>query len=203
MKINEIEKEVFAYVFFVDISGFGSFLRRASHYKTEVIPFRRKWRQCVDKFEKDNGWYVKRLGDGVLLVWETHRSNTHATAPEALNTVHTFLSEWKFIIDGKESPRPDGVRAAGVYGSIWKEPSTQFAHDYFGDKINLCEKMMKHHRGKCFLVHESLKELVTPTHRRINKFSFTLLPPDRRVNTDHAYIDDMSRLWWVVKKSAK
>lgn len=194
------EHEVFAYVFFVDMTGFGSFLRRSSHYETEVLPFRREWRDCVDNFEEKSGWFVKLIGDGVMLVWETDPNDTHVTAPESLLVVHKFLSEWKHLIDKKTSPRPDGARAAGVYGSIWKEPSTQFKYDYFGDKINLCEKMTRHHPGRCFFVHESLKELVTPAHRRKNGFSFTRMEPDRRVHTDPVYAPDIERLWFVVKK---
>lgn len=189
------EHEIHAFVFFADLRGWGAFLRRCSHYPTEVYPLWRKWEELIEELEARDRWRVKIAGDGALCIVAVDPMEKEQMAARLLNEIWDFLSNCKKVIDNKPSPRPDGIRVAGVYGVIHRGRK-----DWFGDKINLCERMTRQWRGKSCLINESWKELISPINCRRNGFVFTYAGKDPDVQIEPIYEGDMKGNWSFIKR---
>lgn len=189
------EKQVWVFVAFLDIRGFGAFVRRVSHYESEFLPYRRAWRDLIDKFEKRTGYFVKRLGDGVMIVREVDRENTSQASTEFLNNTWCLFKKSESLTKRKRSPRPEGVAIRNGFGIAWKEPCKQFGHDYVADKINLTEKTIHWNRTTCFAVHESFKEELTDYQCKKQGFRFKRIERDKNLLDQGPYETDTKLLW--------
>ncbi|HEX9504289.1 MAG TPA: hypothetical protein VF974_08315 [Patescibacteria group bacterium] len=196
------EKQVRAFILFSDISGYGAFWRRISHLETELYPFQRQWRELVKDFREKTGYFVKRMGDGVLAIKEIRREeNVSSEGVNFLNNSWVFTKDVYQLVENKSSPRPDGFRTRISLGYIVREPDDQLGWDYVGDKINLTEKMIHFYRSETMVCHESVKELFSEKQLSQNHFSFKKLIARERRSAD-IYSQDMKSLW-TFKKNGK
>ena len=182
---------VHCFIAFFDIRGFGRFERRVTDPKTELHPWRKKYRNIIDDFRKKTGYMVKRAGDGGCVFFETTPFDAGIDAVKFLDDCWELLMQLKELRRKKQNPRYEGDRLTVSYGALWKEPCTQFGHDYYGFMANLTEKMLHQHKETCFRVTEKLKELLTEYQIQKNGYRFKHVGLDTRVPCDSIYEDDM------------
>lgn len=198
--MKEEDKLVHCFIAFFDIRGFGSFNRRVTDPILELIAWRKVYRKVIDDFESNTGFLVKRTGDGVAIFYEVNPVDAWFDATLFLDKCWMFLMEMKDLRRKKVSPRYDGVRIRCSYGAVWREPCIQLGKDYYGDKINLTEKMIHQHKETCFLVTESLKELLRKSQSKKSGYKFQYVGLDRSVPCDPIYEPDMKLLWSFQKR---
>lgn len=200
LKTTEKEKLVSAFVAFVDIRGHGSFMRRLSDHQTEFLPFRRDWRKLIDKFEKKTGYFVKRLGDGIMIIKEVDQRIISREAVDFTNNTWMLLMDGKRLIRKKHSPRPDGILLRKSFGSIWKEPCVQFKYDYVADKLNMTEKMIHWNKGVCIVLHESYVDKLNDSLSK--KFGYVIKKLERDPNLEDQgpYEPDTKLLYSLVRR---
>ncbi len=172
---NEQQTQVIAG--FTDIRGTGDFLDRVSKHEIEFIPFWKSWMAMVDRFEKDTGYFVKRMGDGIFFVKELDEMSGSVEAIDVLKKVWTFTNRVNQLTAAKKSPRPEGVRTCLVSDHAWKFPCIQFQSDYIGKRINMCEKVSHCYGLNLVTVHETVIDLLTPIQVEENRLQFTKIEP--------------------------
>lgn len=193
------ERLVHCLIAFFDVKGFGSFDRRVTDPDTEILPWRRHYRNLIDAFEKKTGYFIKRTGDGIAIFLETDENDAWYDGAKFLENCFNFMETMKELNKKKRSPRPDGVRIRCVYGAVWKEPCRQLGKDYFGYKVNLTERMLHQHKESCFVIAESLKEQLKKAQCTKMGFCFKHIGIDSTAQVDSIYEADM-RLQWLFWK---
>lgn len=192
--MNNIEQQIKAMIIFVDIRGFGSFIRRVNYPVTEFLPFWRNWKEAIDKFQDETGYFVKRLGDGLMAVKEMPDRNQSQVAADVIIKTWELANKLDKLISQKYTPRPDGIRIRETIGYVWKVLCRQYGWDYIGDKVNLTEKMVHRYEDELFVCDESVPEMFSKHQKREHGFKFTKL-----INSGNAldgiYQKDMSNLY--------
>jgi hypothetical protein len=166
------EKQVMAIVFFVDIRGFKDFCDRINKADEEFLPFWRDWQALIDEFEDEDNGYVKRIGDGIMVVKEIEAA-PHKEISAMLNKLWKFLVKLLRLINKKMTPRPDGGRVRGGFGYVWQVPyKKDHGRDYVGSLINMIEKALRFRKELTFLLHVSAIERLPKAVNAKNGFSF-------------------------------
>lgn len=177
------ERQVQIIAGFCDIRGFGNFLDRVSKPEAEFIPFWKSWKTVVDRFEKDSGYFVKRMGDGIFFAKELDETRASVEVIEVLRRIWIFTNRVHDLNESKKNPRPDGVRTVIVSDHAWKLPCIQFDYDYIGKRINMCEKVSHCYGLGLVTVHETVVDHLTPLQVENNRFDFSKIEPKcERVN---------------------
>lgn len=192
------EKQIRAVVVFGDIIGFGSFMQRITYPDSEFRPFIREFDGLINEFERETGYFVKRLGDGFMCVVEIELANEARQAMAVIGAVWKLAKRLSALIATKQTPRPEGFRSRVVCGYVWKTIGENNRADYLGYHVNLSEKMIHASKHVEFICHESIKELIERL-ARVKGFVFKKLSVTDEAH-EEIYRQDMNLLWTLTKR---
>jgi len=193
------EKQIRAIVVFGDITGFGGFMQRITHPETEFKPFIKWFDSLIGSFERETGYFLKRLGDGFMCVVELSSHNQSKQAISLIDSTWDLVSKINRSIARMPSPRPDGFRSRMVCGYVWRTERDDNREDYLGYHVNLAAKLIKQDREHIFVCHESVKELLTKKQIHDYGYVFDKLVPGQ-VPPAGVYQQDINSLWTVKRK---
>jgi hypothetical protein len=178
-KDNKQDEEIQAFIIFGDINRSMTWLRRPSSQekKRELL---HKIRDEIDRFEKKDKFQMKRSGDGFISVMEVLDAHKKCQTLHILEKFMKLGNRLNEIIKKSPFPRPEGYRMRFVVGSAFKEKLAtpdgfvlygecqqckKFKkiewYDFIGYGPHLCHRILSVRRDIPFIVHESVKDMLS------------------------------------------
>lgn len=183
---------------FGDISGFGKWFDSLSDQELELKPFMREVDELIDEFEDQPQYFVKREGDGFLVVMELHEGENGKEIAQLLVRLLNMQLRMERLIHLKPYPRPDGFRVRVTSGYAWRR-FHRGKIDYLAKSINLASKLLRVGKNVPFIIHESVKDFIPKGVIKKYVFKFKKMV----VGNDYpegVYQKDMDSLWSIDMK---
>lgn len=183
---------------FGDILGFGIWSRRAANTPEIRDPFIKKFYEEIDAFVKRNNFYVKYLGDGLMILHEIPISG-NSDVEKFLLEIKRFTKQMNSIIKKCAWPSPEGFRTRVVIGHVDKitvtDPSDRSRNigEYVGYSINLAQRLLEVRPNIPLICHESVLKVLNQKrfHMKFKKIAGLI---DRKRGVD---VEDIATLWMV------
>ncbi len=184
---------------FGDLSGFGSYTQRITDDQTQIIPFLERYDTIVEAFKFRNNYFVKPTGDGFLCVAPLSNRYAAATA-KFLSDLYFVSQQLNRMIQKTKYPHPTGFRIRVTAGHVFCSRGRGDI-DFRGYHINLAAEMLEVEKTNPFIVHDTVKQLMTPLSIKRSGFRLEHLktPKMRRV-PEGIYQEDMGVLYSLAKK---
>ena len=163
---------------FGDISGFGVFYRRSQEDPdTQYHPIMDAYDDLVEQFVQAH--VFKGGGDGEMFTIELVKESEEDQAIALLLALYKFMIRVQRLFKKSKDPKPDDYRIWLACGPVWKKTKPDGKFDYRGDKINLVSKLMENAglRQYQFGVHESFRQLISPTKAKALGVTFEKITP--------------------------
>lgn len=190
--MNATSEKVRIIVLFGDISGFTSFCDSLTNDEIEYDPFMEEFDDLIDKTAQDTGYSFTDTGDGFMCTVDLQDGHNCKRAIEVILNLWKLLKKIERLIAKKDSPRPDGFRIVGAAGYVKRKVMKDGRVILRGKHINMAHNFLDQARGKGFVCHESLKQLISDVQAKKHGFQFTSL--GGRLETDRR-----RSLLWVLK----
>lgn len=186
---------------FGDISGFGQWFDSISDQEQELKPFMRTLDAAIDAFEDESQYFVKRTGDGFLVIMELKKDDNGHEMTTFLLRLIEMETKINKLIQIQRYPRPEGYRIRVTSGFAWKKVHRGHV-DYIAKSINLASKLLRVGKHVPFIIHESVKDVVpkSAVTKHLFKFDKTITGSEF---PDGVYRKDVDSLWSVRIKSGK
>lgn len=172
---HEPAKKVRIIVAFGDISGFTHFCESVTHDEIEYDPFMAKFDDLLDQAERATGYAFTDTGDGFMCTVDLDAGHNCTKTIEVLKNLWRLLKRIERLVDGKEPPRPDGFRIVGAAGYVKRKVKRDGRVVLRGKHINLAHNLLDSARGKGFVCHDSLKQLINEQQAKKNGIVFERL----------------------------
>jgi len=187
-------------VAFVDIIGFGPWIKRAHALSDFHFLITQLYRKLVH-FHNDLGYHVKFLGDGAMIVKEMNPGHNCGMAIKFLRDMDCLAGFMTEVIKKTAWPRPEGFRVRLAAGHVSKlsinvcERECALQKDYIGYPVNLAARMLDVLKDTTpLLCHESVKDIVGPKKSKVVNLVFTKqLKPHKFF--DGVDVEDLDHLW--------
>jgi len=179
IQLKECSKRVI--VIYGDTHGFSNWTRRRPEGFLEYMT---AMNNEIHAFCEPYPFILKGLGDGFMAVLEVTNDKGPLLAYSVLKDAVLFTKKINRIIYNLDYPRPYGFRTRLVYGKAFKITDIiENRYDYAGYVINLGSKILNIQPKKQLVCHESVIDLLRPSHKRQFKFK-KLDKPDRSKGSD-------------------
>jgi class 3 adenylate cyclase len=193
-------------VAFGDVRGFRKWTQRALNAPEIASDMIDRIYKHFESFAVDTRYWVKLLGDGIMIVQELHPSGHNCgLARRFLRDTHTLARSVSDEIQ-KVYPRPDGFRIRNTSGYVWKRPTVhQYKEkhskhsEYIGYAVNLAQSLLYVLPEVEAVCHESLVEMIGDKRQGLT-FEQLEPPTERRHGVDPADFLGLYR-YAVVEKS--
>lgn len=165
-------------VAFGDISGFTSFCDAVTNDEVEYDPFMDKFDRLLEKAERDTGYSFTDTGDGFMCIIDLPVNHGCTMAIEALKYLWILLKKIQHLIETKKEldpPAPEGFRIVGTAGYVKRKIKRDGRIIHRGKYINKAHNYLDQARGKGFVCHDSLKNLISDRQAKKNGLQFTRL----------------------------
>lgn len=152
-------------VAFGDIFGFGIWRERALNAPEVSDPFIENFYGLMKKFVLKNNFYVKYLGDGLMIIKEIEFKDRLNPSP-FIKSVRCLTKKMKKIIDECSWPKPEGFRTRIVVGHVDKlkmpdpQDKTREVDEYEGYAINLAQRLLEIQPRTPIICHESIFQIL-------------------------------------------
>lgn len=176
-----------------DITSFGSWFAKITDINTELKPFFIQFDRLIDKLSLRDSLFFKDVGDGFMVIEELNEEHACKKTISLLRKMAQFKKEVNRLIELTPYPRPEGFRIRLACGHAWKRQIGQRV-DYLGRHVNLAFKLLRVHRDKPIVIHESVYALMSPKQKTDNGFNFLKLPLPLEAFED-IYREDVKNLW--------
>ena len=186
---------------FGDVSGFGQWFDSLSNQEIELKPFMHILDEEIDVFEDDPQYFVKRTGDGFLVIMELKQGDNGREITNFILQLVAMGSRLNKSIALQRYPRPEGYRIRVTSGFAWKKVH-RGRTDYIARSINLASKLLRVGKSIPFILHESVKDVVPKSAIRKHLFRFERTVVGSEF-PDGVYRKDVDSLWSVRIKSSK
>lgn len=153
-------------VAFGDILGFGTWTKRAVHSPEDLHDLINFVYDEFELFTEESGWYVKFLGDGIMVVRELSNGHNCGITVEFMKRCYEFSVR---VHEGILSsyPRPDGFRLRMTAGYVWKRRSVQRSRtgrrafpEYIGYPVNLAQRLLEVSPETLCICHDTVRAIV-------------------------------------------
>lgn len=187
-------------VAFGDIRGFRKWTIRAMNAPEIAGTLIKGVYELFEAFSHRTGYYVKYLGDGILIVKELGPGHNCGTARRFMHDVHELAEAVSEKLKGVY-PRPDGFRIRETCGHVWKRYSLLWVRgrpmrcaEYIGYAINMAQALLSAYPEILHICHEANLELIG---QKKNGFSSEHLSPpnERRHGVDPQDFAGLFRIW--------
>lgn len=165
-KIDAVQ--VSALIGFADISGFSEWMQRSVLSDVERKAFMSEIIREFVKFKASTPYYVKLLGDGLMVVHKVAEKSERGVVIESfLERVHDLVDRVENIISRTAAPRPKGFRARVTYGEVFEISATDVFDkskrqtDYIGYTVNLAARLLSVEEAIPLICSERVAELCT------------------------------------------
>lgn len=177
-------------VAFGDITGFTAYEESVTNDEIEFDPFFDEYDKVTDEMEQNTGFMFTDTGDGFLCAVDLVQGHNCETVIEVLWNLWNLLKRIEELIDKKEPPKPLGFRIRMACGYVHRKTKVNGKVVLRGRHINLAHHMLEVSKETGFIVHDTIKQLLSEKQIERHGFSFTKLTPDRRgydgISTHHA-----------------
>lgn len=170
--MNGASEKVRIIVLFGDISGFTNFCDAVTNDEVEYDPFMEKFDDLVDKTARETGYAFSDTGDGFMCAVDLKPGHNCATAIQVILYLWKFLKQVEKLIAQKDAPRPEGFRIVGAAGYVKRKVKKDGTIVLRGKHINMAHNLLDVARGKGFVCHDSLKQLISDQQAKKNRIHF-------------------------------
>lgn len=193
-------------VAFCDLTGFGSYVKKASRDQREYNRFIKSLFKEFSKFRRDKYFWVKLMGDGFMVIREldkADRPNSFLARNLLCRMGRLSRRVYKMIDSIPYDPKPKGFRVRITSGtcSVVSDLQPKELKDFYGHEIDTCARLLDVRREIPLICHESVKDLLDREDAR--KFKFIKVP---YAHGSHLNVEEEDRraLWsYECAKSVK
>lgn len=152
-----------------------------------------------ERMAMECGYYVKFLGDGLMMVREMGGGHNCGVTMKFLQDAESLTHRIEEIIR-VHWPRPDGFRIRVTSGHVWKRMATIRSGgrrqtirlpEYIGYSVNLAQRLLEVQPTIACICDESIPEILGPKKQKLSLERMGT-PKERPRGVDP---EDLERLW--------
>lgn len=175
-------------VAFGDITASGEFYDEVTNDAIELYPFFNEFDKFIRQSEMKTGYLFHDCGDGYMCIADFSPGDNRDIVSKFLTDMMELQNKIKWLIKTKEPPRPAGFRVSSACGYVSRKIARRQRIIWRGKKINLTHGLLEIAKKYGFVVHDSIKQLLSD--EQIKKYGFRFLPiPDS--DATHAWAFDI------------
>lgn len=208
-----------AVVAYCDVTGFMTWVKRATTSHNDVVPFISKMKTIFRHFDTETSYHTLPIGDGIIAIYVVAEKNPVGIL-SFLRATLDVQRKMLHLIAHTTYPRPAGFRIRVTSGIIFQSHGPIFPcklagaaafdcpamsnQDFIGDCLNLGSRLLEVRRDLPAILHESVLA-ITPKNERqhihVEKIAMTV---DERTPRG-VDIEDMKALYTfrLLEKGAK